>query len=788
MENHNNGGGNNVSSPFINRELSWVSFNERVLEEGLKKDLPPLERFKFLSIVSSNFDEFFMVRVAAIKQARESGQGKDLSGLMPAELLGKISSKARSIKERLSNAFVNEVFPSLAEGGLTLVRPPDWSDEQRAYLESFFVREVYPLLTPLRLGAPTDTEEQNPLPSFESYSLNVAFLLEADSTNQRFGQGGINRAGGEAWRYSTPAGVPDFPVEHISIVRIPPSLERIIWLPSEATFPPETVFPQETSFPQETAFPREAALSGETAYSAERAGIENNHWAVLEDLAQSYGSYLYPGYKIKESLVFKVNRDADFSVDEKRDEDFIVAMGEVLEGREKSMPVRMVYSPGSAKIRDYLARRLSLGADDIYEVRNPLNPGKLYDLIVGRGFDQLGEKPWKIYPHPVLHKDQSLWDQIRAGDVILHLPYQSFDPVVRLFQEAAADPHVAAIKTTLYRTSGDSPIVRALEQASLSGKHVTAVVELKARFDEEQNISWANRLEKAGVIVVYGLAHLKIHAKATIIMRREYNRMKRYIHLSTGNYNEKTARFYEDIALFSAREDIAYDTGLLFNMITGYSAVQSMGKLVIAPTALKRRILDLISRESNRSSPEAPGKIMAKMNALADPEIIWALYRASQMGVNVFLNVRGICMLTPGVKGLSENIRVVSVIDRYLEHSRIYYFANGGAEELYLASADWMPRNLERRVELMFPLVQEDTRKTVFETLSAYFRDNCQAWLLGSQGEWSRLTPAPGEEAFRAQSFFQSRAAKAQAEGHPDPARGEFTVRRSTPVDLHERM
>jgi len=351
--------------------------------------------------------------------------------------------------------------------------------------------------------------------------------------------------------------------------------------------------------------------------------------------------------------------------------------------------------------------------------------------------------------------------------------------VVRFFQEAAADPQVTVIKTALYRTSGDSPIIRALEQASLSGKNVTAVVELKARFDEGRNISWANRLEKAGVIVVYGLAHLKIHAKATIVIRREYDRIKRYVHLSTGNYNDKTAKFYEDISLFTARDDIAYDAGLLFNMITGYSAVQSMGKLVIAPTALKRRLLELIDREIKRSSPEAPGRIMAKMNALADPEIIRALYRASQGGVKIFLNVRGICMLVPGVKGLSENIRVVSIIDRYLEHSRIFYFANGGAEELYLASADWMTRNLERRVELMFPLLQEDTRKTIFEILSAYFRDNRQAWLLDSQGAWTRIEPEAGEEPFSAQAYFHTRAAKAQAEEHPGTTRGEFIVRRS---------
>jgi polyphosphate kinase len=371
-----------------------------------------------------------------------------------------------------------------------------------------------------------------------------------------------------------------------------------------------------------------------------------------------------------------------------------------------------------------------------------------------------------------------MWDRINSSDVILHLPYQSFDPVIRFFQEAAADPSVAAIKTTLYRTSGDSPVVRALEQASLAGKHVTAVVELKARFDEGRNISWANRLEKAGVIVVYGLARLKIHAKVTLVLRREYDRIKRYAHLSTGNYNDKTARQYEDISLFTAREDIAYDIGLFFNMITGYSAVQTLGRLVIAPTAMKRKLLELIEREINRSSPESPGRIVAKMNALADPDIIKALYRASGAGVNVLLNVRGICMLVPGLKGISDNIRVVSIIDHYLEHSRLYYFANAGAEELYLASADWMTRNLERRVEIMFPVLQEDLRKDIIKNLFAYFKDNCQAWLLDSLGGWKRLEAGSGEEPFRIQAYLHSRAAKAYEEEHHVSVRGEFIVRR----------
>jgi polyphosphate kinase len=725
-----------ASSPvFFNRELSWVEFNERVLKEGLRKDIPPLERFRYLSIVSSNFNEFFMVRVAAIKRANEEA---DPSGFSPPELLERINKRVRSIMTRQYSVLVNDVFPDLAKGGLSILRPSEWSPSQRNYLESIFAREVFPLLTPLRV------EEDDPLPSIENYSIYTAFLLKEETASSEAASS--EKLSAEA--APTELASDEIPArEHISIIRIPQAPDRIVPIP-----------------PGETEIHDDSEM-GQTCF------------ALLEDLVESYGIFLYPGYSITESLIFMVNRDADFSVDEQRDEDFIEAMVEVLEGRGRSMPVRMIYSPGSKKIRDHLARRLSLKEDDLFEAAGPLNLEKLYDLI--RGFEHLREKPWKIYSHPAFSEDQSLWDRISQEDLLLHMPYQSFDPVVRFFQEAAADPAVAAIKTTLYRTSGDSPIVRALEQASLAGKHVTAVVELKARFDEGRNISWANRLEKAGVIVVYGLARLKIHAKVTVVMRREYDRIKRYVHLSTGNYNDKTAKLYEDISLFTAREDIAFDAGLLFNMITGYSVYQPMGRLAIAPTALKRKFLELIAREMSRSTPESPGRIMAKMNALADQDIIKALYRASQAGVKVFLNVRGVCMLVPGVKGLSDNIRVVSVIDHYLEHSRIYYFANGGAEEVYLSSADLMTRNLERRVELMFPILQDSLRKAVFEILSVYFRDNNNAWLLDSEGVWTRIEPAAGEKAFRAQAYFLSRAAQLNTEEHP--VRGDFIVRRSPP-------
>ncbi|MDR2102718.1 MAG: polyphosphate kinase 1 [Treponema sp.] len=704
---------------YLNRELSWIDFNTRVLEEGLRPELPPLERFRYLAIVSSNFDEFFMVRVAALKRRLrerrrgiQTGSPPDPSGLDLENLLKETAARARLVFSRQDDCLLREVFPALAREGLELVRPGDYSPAHRNYLESLFMREIYPVLTPLRI------EDGGSLPSIESLRLYAAFLL---------------------------APGPDGPPaeEYISIIGIPPALNRIIWLPDGP---------------------------------ADSPGRGKTPWALLDDVVMTWGASLYPGYTVQEGMLFNLNRDADFSVDEKRDEDFIEAMEEVLVNREKSMAVRMAYSAGSIRLRDELARRLELEEDDLYELQGPLSLGSLQDIIAVSGFDALKEPPWKIYAQPGLLKDENLWDRISQGDVMLHLPYQSFDPVVRFFQEAAADPTVIAIKTALYRTSGNSPIIRALETAALNGKQVTAVVELKARFDEERNISWANRLEKAGVIVVYGLARLKVHAKVSLVMRRENDRIKRYVHLSTGNYNDRTARLYEDIGIFTTREEIAYDAGLLFNMITGYSVIHSMRRLVIAPTVLKDRLLENIDREAKRSGPETPGRIMAKMNALSDTDIIDALYRASQAGVKIFLNVRGVCMLIPGLPGLSENIRVVSVIDHYLEHSRIFYFANGGAEELYLSSADWMPRNLERRVELMFPVLQEDLKSQVYGILQSYFRDNCHAWLLDRGGRWTRLEPPPGEKPFRVQEQLLNRAAEIL--GNPWAVREEFIVRR----------
>ncbi|MCL2243441.1 MAG: polyphosphate kinase 1 [Treponema sp.] len=727
----------NVNSmPFLSRDLSWVDFNERVLEEGLKEELPLLERFRFLSIVTSNFDEFFMVRVAALKRMSKSdkaGAAIDACGLTPAQQLKAISEKAHSIIDRQYKCMCREIFPGLAKNGLTILHPDSYSVPQLDFLDSYFVRQIYPVLTPLRF------EDDKPLPFVDSRSLNAVFLLEPENVSADSGQ-----------------------MEQKVIIPLPPALNRIIWVPSDDSAAAETASPEK---------------------------INKLQLVLLEDVIITWGAYLFPGYRIKESMLFKINRDADFSVDEQRDEDFVEAMVEVLEGRGRSDVIRMIYSPGSVRLRDDLARRFSLEDDDLYQVNGPINPSDFLELANVAGLENLTEKPWTIYKSPDFNEETPVWDRISQGDVMLHLPYQSFDPVVRFFREAANDSQVISIKTALYRTGGAipgilqsgsssfSPVVRALEQAAMNGKHVTVVVELKARFDEERNISWANRLEKAGVIVVHGLSRLKVHSKISMVMRRENDIIKRYVHLSTGNYNDRTAKIYEDLCLFTCREDIAYDASLIFNMLTGYSAVQTMLKLTIAPVRLKRKFLDLIEREANRARQKYPAKIMAKMNSLTDVDIIKALYAASEAGVKISLCVRGICTLIPGMSGVSDNIRVISVIDHYLEHSRIFYFSNGGAEEIYLASADWMPRNLEKRVEILFPVQDEKLSAELYVILCNYFRDNCKASSLDNTGKWTHLVPAKGEKEFRVQKETLSRVSRTKKNaGH---AKMEYTVRRS---------
>jgi len=681
---------------YFNRELSWLEFNARVLEEALDKSNPLLERLKFLAIVSSNFDEFFMVRVASLKaQLRAGDSTPDASGKSPAEQLAAVSRRAREITGRQYECLA-EILPVLEREGLAVARPAAWSGAERRWLESFFNERVFPLLTPLRFDGP-DEDGRPGFPSTGSLRLHAAFLIKRDAPREE----------GEE--------------EGLAVVQVPPNIDRFVRLPVEGTV----------------------------------ARV-----VLMEDIVAFFGPRLFPGWAVRESLLFKVTRDADFAVDEDRADDFIAAMEEVVVDRQNSYPVRLAVSGESDAIAERIRIALGLGMDDVYTLSGPMDLRCLMDLaqsdyLPPEKAARLRDQAWPSVHSLEPPEGSSIWDEISAGDRLLHVPYESFDPVVRFLEEAADDPSVLAVKMTLYRTSGNSPIVRALTRAAQNGKQVAALVELKARFDEERNIAWASRLEQAGAIVVYGIARLKVHAKAALVVRREDDgSVRRYLHLSTGNYNDRTAKLYSDLSIFTADEDLCREASIFFNMITGYSAVQELRSLAVAPFDLKSRLIAMIEREAQRSTPESPGLIMAKMNALADTDVIDALYKANRAGVKIRLNVRGICTLAPGVKGLSENITVVSVVGRYLEHARIIYFGNGGSEEMYLSSADWLPRNLEKRIELMFPVRDETARKRVLEILSAYFLDTAKAHRLQPNGHWKKVRPTEGEKPYSVQAAF----------------------------------
>jgi len=721
---------------YLNRDLTWLDFNERVLSEALNPNVPLLERVKFLCIVSMNFDEFFMVRVATLKRQLRSGIRSNCpSGMSVRTQLEEISRQVKRIVEVQYNALHNEVLPGLAENGIILRRPEDMSASQKSLLGAKFEEEVLPALTPVRV------ETGQPLAYSGNMRLQAAFLLHRDPEARVLGEDVEYGPAGDMGPEQLGLNADGEPAEKIAIVQIPRSVPRIIYVP-------------------------------------ERDGRVG--FALLEHVIIEFAATLFPGYSVQENAVFRVTRDADMGVDEERDEDFVEAMEQVLEHREHGDAVRLSINRQAGRIGEVLREAFGLEEADVYRKDEPLELATLMQIYELPGYDNLRDPMWRSYENPAIPADEPIWNVLRNQDVLLHHPYDSYSPVIRLLETAAADPHVMAIKITLYRTSGKSPIIQALENAAAAGKHVTAVVELKARFDEERNIGWAERLATAGVIVVYGIARLKVHSKAVMIVRREKDGVRRYLHLGTGNYNEKTARLYTDTGLLTSREDLGYEVGLFFNAITGYSSIPAIHKLVMAPTGLKSRLLQLIEREAMRSSPDAPGLIMAKMNSLADPDIIEALYAASAKGVRMHLNVRGICTLIPGRKGLSENISVVSILDRYLEHSRLFYFRNGGVEEVYAASADWMPRNLERRVELMFPIEQDNLKRRVKHMLEIFCSDNVKAHEMNSDGSWKRRVPGPRDELVRAQELFQQEA-QAGAEAEKPPHQREFTVRRRPP-------
>ncbi len=702
---------------FFNRELSWIEFNARVLSQACKKELPLLERLTFLSIVTSNFNEFFQVRVASIKRLMQTNpREKDSSGLTPKQVLRQISLRAHEITAEQQRCLKDEILPQLAKAGYVYRRPYEFTASQQDFTLNLFREQILPLLTPLRA-------EIDSFPQIGNLQTHAAFMLSPIH--------GIHAMGKQ---FEAKKGVP-----LVAIVPIPRSGQHIIWLPSE----------------------------------------KNNvkEFTLEEDLVLQYGTHLFSGFEVVQSMLFNVARDADFAVDEEAGNDFIHAMEEVLVQRQSSFAVRIVCNKTSRDLQRFFMSSLELQESDIYEVDEMINLETLQELDSTEEAPALRFEPWKNFFPATLPQDEPFWDTLKQHDVMVHVPYESYQPVVKFLSDAADDPAVLSIKMTLYRTGRDSPIISALEKAAANGKQVTVLVELKARFDEERNIAWAAELEKAGVIVVYGLQDLKVHAKIAMIIRREENSIKRYVHFSTGNYNPRTAKIYSDISIFTTNEEIANDAIKFFNVITGYSALQTMKTISMAPVNIKSNIISMIQREIELSTPDRPGLIIAKMNSLTHEEVISQLYKASRAGVRIMLNVRGICMLVPGVKGMSENIKVYSIVGRYLEHERIFYFQNGGAAEIYISSADWMSRNLDRRIELMFPILDPVIFKEIKSALDTYFNSNTNIYSLDSNGVWTELKRKPREGRLCAQEILYAEYKK-RAELVSKDTSTQFKVRR----------
>jgi polyphosphate kinase len=659
---------------YINREWSWLAFNDRVLQEAKDGTLPLYERLKFLAIVSSNLDEFFMVRVAGLKQQLLSNVADTAAdGLLPGEQLAGICERAHAMVAEQYRLWREEIMPALAANGVSVQPVATLTPEQKNAMRSYFQVHVFPALTPLAV------DSGHPFPHLRNKSLNVAVLLHKSD-----GKGRRKR---------------EVRQSALAVVQVPSVLPRLVPVPS---------------------------LSGQT-------------YVLLGDLIAAHCGELFAGYAVEHTSTFRVTRNTDLTVDEEDSEDLLSTVQEELRRRDRGAAVRLeIDVTASTDLERSLADSLKLGAADIYRIGGPL---QLQDFLLLSENDPRADlrAPAFTPALPAALRDaESVFHVVEKQDILLHHPYESFDPVVRFLQEAAEDPNVLAIKQTLYRTSGDSPFVRALTRAAENGKQVAVLVEIKARFDEANNIAWARRLEESGVHVVYGLIGLKTHCKVAMVVRREGNRIRRYVHLSTGNYNPTTARVYTDLSYFTAREELADDVTALFNMLTGFAEVPSWKKLAVAPLGLQARIIHLIDREAKRAKAGEPARIIAKLNALVDSEVIRALYAASTAGVEIDLLVRGICCLRPGVPGLSERIRVTSVVDRFLEHTRVFAFGAPERAEVYLSSADWMPRNFLRRIEVMFP-IDDPALKTrlLDEVLGTFMKDNVKARRLQSDGVYA---------------------------------------------------
>ncbi|MBI3465433.1 MAG: polyphosphate kinase 1 [Planctomycetes bacterium] len=691
----------NAFSPqhYINRELSWLEFNARVLEEARDPTNPWLERLKFLCIFSSNLDEFFEVRVAGLQQQLHAGlepQDYGADGMDPAEQLVAIDKRVHELVAEQHRILNDEVFPGLAAHGIERVRYEQLSDAERAYVERFFASSVYPVLTPLAI------DPGHPFPHVHNKSLNIALMIERQQSGQ--------------------------PEQLFAVVQVPSVLDRIVFLPRAE---------------------------------------DRLRFLLLEDVIGPHLGELFGGFRVVGHTVFRVTRNTDLMIEEDEAEDLLQALEETLRQRILGEAVRFeISADADEQFVQMLDDALDLGPRDVYRVSGPVDLTALMALHRMEGLRALKDEPLLPRVPGPFAAGTNIFDVIRAQDILVHHPYESFGCVVDFIDRAADDPQVLAIKQTLYRTSGPNRIIGALGRAAQNGKQVLALVELKARYDEENNIVWARSLEQAGVHVVYGVVGFKTHCKAALVVRREPDGIRRYVHLSTGNYNPLTSRIYTDIGLFTANPAFGEDTSEMFNLLTGYSQRHQWKKLLVAPVDLRERVIELIDRERGHAEAGRPARIVVKMNSLVEPSVIDALYRAGQAGVSIDLVIRGICCLRPGLPGMSENIRVISIVDKFLEHSRVFYFENSGNPDVFLGSADWMPRNFFRRIEVMFPI--EDPRlksRIIEEILRIVLSDHVKSRMLRADGTYLRIASSDGQPAVRSQLAFQNLAREAAREG-----------------------
>lgn len=661
-------------SNYVNRELSWLEFDHRVLGEARDKTTPLFDRLKFLSITASNLDEFFMVRVASLKDMVHAGYTKpDIAGMTPVEQLEKISVRTHELVGQQYSTYNRALLPALKQAGLEVIgQHEDLTEEQGAFVDRYFKEEVYPVLTPMAV------DSSRPFPLVRNKSLNIAALLRKKEGDREL---------------------------EFAMVQVPSVLPRIVVLP-------------ETEGPD---------------------GSRIRHVILLEEIIERNMKQLFLNYDIITSHPFRIMRNADFSLDEEEAVDLLEEIEKQLKKRQWGEVIRLeIQEKPDKRLLKVLKKELMVNEEDIFQIPGALDLTFLMKIYGMEGFDYLKTPGYTPQPVPALMNDDDIFTNIRKGDILLMHPYESFDPVVDFVRTAAKDPEVLAIKQTLYRVSGNSPIIAALAAAAENGKQVSVLVELKARFDEENNILWAKKLEKAGCHVIYGLVGLKTHSKITLVVRREEDGIRRYVHLGTGNYNDSTARLYTDCGIMTCHPQIGEDATAVFNMLSGYSEPLTWNMLAVAPLWLRDKFLRLIRRETRHAREGRPASITAKMNSLCDKDIIAALYEASCAGVRIRLVVRGICCLKAGIRGLSENIEVRSIVGEFLEHARIFIFENDGAEEIYMGSADWMPRNLDRRVEILFPVVCEELKKRIRSYMELELEDNLKAHVLQPDGTFEK--------------------------------------------------